>query len=172
CAVSFLMDRTGAGTLAKKLANGALEEGSMATARKVIAWLSTHGIHRTELAMIQPYFSESRRDEAGLSQMFAGLQRATQERNGDYLASAFVGASSGIVRNGDAVRASETTVAEHAPITVDARPGRGEALAAIFELLRPSSAGNHREDSHQVRAFFMPNTLGEPVIALTFSRSF
>ena len=179
-ALGFLIERTAGRGLAIRLGTAFREDALLVEDHAAIMeWISASGLTQAELSMLQPGFTgtvatedQGHQAPAALNAVFAGLQQATQARHGDYLASAFVGASSGISSDDSGHNAVPTQTAVQPKVIIQARSGRGEALASIFEMLRPSPAGNLKEQPQQTRAFFIPNTTGEPVIALTFSRSF
>lgn len=180
CAVGFLVDRTAGREMAMRVCNREVSTSELN------AWLETYGIEHSEIALLHPRsFHVHANSQAGypapwgMSQAFAGLQAATLSRHGDYLASTFVATTSGIAAVQAPTQQIRETVEQpakqaHATASVaatDVPSGRREALAAMFEMLRPDTHGSHYLKPN-LRAFFIPNQLGEPVIALTFSRSF
>lgn len=161
----YLLERTAKPDLAEQMRHAdsilSLDEPTILALRE---WLSRHGLDAHELALIQPNFFRGKKaamqveHQMSLHPMFAALSRASSERNHDYLASTFFGMSQPpVLQHAD----------HHPRLKAQFKPQAGleEAMATIFEPPYDESAATQT----RLKAFFIPNRHGEPMIALSFT---
>lgn len=162
CPVGFLLARTAGLQFAQAVCAAQSSDALTPTQRERLdQWISHSGLTDQELSLIQPRFpaimtdrfKPAEADIKGVHPQFAGLQHDSQTREGDYFAKAFIGS--------EALQLPD----DHAEQTAT-EPGAA-VLAAVFGT--PAEAEQTGEP--RLRAFYLPGT-AEPVIALTFSRSF
>jgi hypothetical protein len=127
-------------------------------------WLDRYGIDGRELALIQPNFFGGFRKEGqqessfqGIHPHFAALAEASRERNCDYLAEAFVSLA-------EPLKLVPKAQAQQNSTPSTGHQGRGEALASIYDTPFDQKTATQT----RLKAFFIPNRYGEPVIALSF----
>lgn len=125
-------------------------------------WLQHHGLDAHELALIQPrFFRDSvptpHPASAGLHPHFATLSKESQERNHDYLTRAFFGMPQHLMHPPLGTQGGGSEVKPQA--------GLEEAMASIFDTPYDQKSATRT----RLKAFFIPNRFGEPVIALSFS---
>ncbi len=165
----YLLERTTRSELADRVREVSgihdLQENDLAALGK---WLDRYGIDGRELALIQPNFFAGYRKEGmqeaashGIHPQFAALAQASRERNCDYLAEAFLSLAEPMKLVPKAV-GQQGSEANGAPKTSHA--GRGEALASIYDTPFDQKAATQT----RLKAFFIPNRFGEPMIALSF----
>jgi hypothetical protein len=162
----YLLERTSCVELAARVtAIQGIQEFVDADFMALGQWLDRHGIASHELALIQPnFFIGARRaapvpaENQGLHPNFVALAQASRERNHDYVAEAFLSLS-------EPLKLVQRSMALPAPM---AHAGRGEAIASIYDTpYDPMAALQTR-----LKAFFIPNRFGEPMIALSFVNSY
>jgi hypothetical protein len=158
----YLLERTARPELAAKVA--AIDGVHALDAAELVAlvqWMDRYGITGRELALIQPSFFagtskvvDERQSSTGIHPQFAALVDSSQRRSTDYLAQAFLSQSEPLRL------VPKPSVEPPAP----ASPGIGEALASIFDTPHDAEAATRS----RLKAFFIPNQHGEPIIALSF----
>jgi hypothetical protein len=162
CPVGFLLARTAGQQFAQAVcAAKSAEDLPQATRDRLEQWISYSGFSDEELSLLQPrfpaimmdHYKANAADFTGVHPLFEGLQRDSQNREGDYFAKAFIGSEAlQLPQEGDEAQAAE--------------PGAA-VLASVFG----QPAEDAPEGTPRMRAFYLPGGT-EPVIALTFSRSF
>ena len=157
----YLLERTAASALAERVRvvkgiQDFLEMDLMSLGQ----WIDRHGIDVRELALIQPNFfaGEKAATAAQVQQpihpQFAALAEESKSRNNDYVAEAFL-SKAGPMNLVHKSTVQQMNVAEQ---------GRGEALASIYDVPFDHLAATQT----RLKAFFIPNRFGEPMIALSF----
>lgn len=165
CPVGFLVERTAGRALADSLCGVASEkELDPLQLAAFKAWLYASGLSRNELRMIHPHFSNTNTiasgglpATSGLSQAFADLQMATRTRNSDFYATALAGSSS--------LASSDFPDTEKPGEMLVDEDSSESTFGSMFDLVQNG-------EKPRLRVFFISNQLGEPVLAITFSRSF
>jgi hypothetical protein len=160
----FLLERTAQPALAAKVRQA--ESWSVIDPQVVVEvrlWLDRNGFDPSELAMLQPaLFRPAPSGEAletPLHPHFVALHQATHERTHDYFAQAFLSLSKPI----------ESTAHELTPeAATETSTARGEAVASVFDTPYDQKAAT----TTRLKAFFIPNRFGEPVIALSFMNEY
>lgn len=162
CPVGFLLARTAGQQFAQAVCAAKSADELPRTLRdRLDQWISLSGFTDEELSLLQPRFpaimndryKPSAADFKGVHPQFAALQHDSQTREGDYFAKAFIGSES-----------LHLDEAEGATPTAEAGAA---VLASVFGMpAEEVPAGEPR-----LRAYYLPGST-EPVIALTFSRSF
>jgi hypothetical protein len=156
----YLLERTAKPVLATQVRQAtditALGETGILALRE---WLHHNGLDAHELALIQPNFFrtqkrvETQQNDLRIHPLFAALSKASQERNHDYLTGTFFGMS-------------QPLVMENAPVknTAKSQESLEAAMATIFDTPYDQKTAVQT----RVKAFFIPNRFGEPVVALSF----
>lgn len=156
----YLLERTGRHELSATIhhAQGiqSFQESDLIALRQ---WMDRYGIAAHEVALIQPNFfavrskDASSDDQKGIHPQFAALVDSSRERSHDYAEEVFLGGSERrLIQN--PLQATEALNLE----------GRGEALASIYEQAFDQQGDN----KGHLKAFFVPNRTGEPLIGLSF----
>jgi hypothetical protein len=162
CPVGFLLSRTAGQQFAKIIcAAQSVDAISPDMRERLNQWISYSGFSTAEIALLQPGFpaimtEQVKQEEiplTGVHPKFAGLQQESQTREADYFAKAFIG-SEAIQMPGE--------VESQTP---------DEPSAAVLAALFDAPAVSELNGEPRLRAFYLPGGT-EPVIALTFSRSF
>lgn len=159
----YLLERTTASDLANRVRSvKGIQDFLEVDLMRLGQWLDRNGIDGRELALIQPNFFGAMRDAKQnastaptIHPQFAALAMESRERNHDYLAEAFLSDSAPMTLM---QKSPEADAHKHA------QQGRGEALASIYDAPYDHLAATQT----RLKAFFIPNRFGEPMIALSF----
>ncbi len=157
----YLLERTGRHELSSTIQHAqgiqSFQESDLLALRQ---WMDQYGIAANEVALIQPnFFAVRSRDASGMEQkgihpQFVPLVDSSRERSHDYAEEAFLGASEPLRLIQSPLQAAEMLNVE----------SRGEVLASIYEQPFDQQA----DDKGRLKAFFVPNRSGEPLIGLSF----
>jgi hypothetical protein len=162
CPVGFLLARTAGQQFAQAVCAAQSAEALTPTQRdRLDQWISYSGFTDQELSLIQPRFpaimserfKPSDAEIKGVHPQFASLQHDSQTRQGDYFAKAFIGSE-----------------AVQLPVELEGQASM-EPTAAVLASVFGEPAESVSADEPRLKAFYLPGST-EPVIALTFSRSF
>lgn len=153
CAVGFLIERTRGRKFADRICGPDFDSLDVETRKLFDEWLHTFGCTAEELAMIQPGFfpQENPPAETGLSKAFSGLYQASLRRQNDFPDEKLPG-----INSADEGLAAHQTSSEN----------RDElAFSNMFDLLKSD------DDARPMRVYLVSREYGEPVVAVTFSRT-
>ncbi len=159
----YLFERTSSAALAEKVRKASsilsLDAQGILELRE---WLGKNGLDAHELSLIQPNFFRGQKmtqqdsKQLHLHPMFAELSKESLERNHDYLVRTFYGLSYPFFKDSEGGNVSKSTQ--------DA--GLEEAMAPVFDL----AADLNTAVKTRLKAFFIPNRQGEPMVALSFTQ--
>jgi hypothetical protein len=156
CAVGFLIERTRGRTFADRICGPDFESLDVETRKLFDEWLGAYGCTTEELAMIQPGFfpQDNPPVGTGLSKAFSGLYQASLRRQSDFPDQDQPGFSNS--DEGSATHQNHQKIWE---------TKEQLAFSSMFDLLKSD------EDARPMRVYLVSREYGEPVVAVTFSRT-
>lgn len=153
CAVGFLIERTRGRNLADRICGPDFESLDAETRQLFDEWMHEFGCTAEELAMIQPglFPQENPPAGTGLSEAFSGLYQASLRRQSDFPDESLLAPATA----DEEFSTQQSTTQDKADLT----------FSNMFDLLKSD------EDPRPMRVYLVSREYGEPVVAVTFSRT-